>query len=377
MAKKIKEALSSGNDRDELSHSLMTAINKNSKEGQVGYFVGTEETPTDLKNPISTGSSLLDLAISNVAHGGIYCSKIYEIASLEGGGKSLLCAHIMANCQKQGGVAILIDTENAMPENYFRAIGLNLDNLGYYTLYTVEEIFEKIEFMITHIRQSNKDRPVVIVVDSLAGASTKAELEGGFSKEGYGTQKPILISMAMRKLTGLIGDQRIAVIFTNQLRHVMNPMIGQDKFTTSGGKSLGFHASCRLRLAIVKKLKNKNDDIIGITVKATVTKNRFCAPYRKCEFDIFFDRGIDDVSSWLRFLKEKTIIKGTGAAHTYVDTDGVEHKFKSSEWASMLAKDEHLKEDIYQKMCDAVITSYVTAGMSPDDIQSDVATEEE
>jgi recombination protein RecA len=359
------------NHEEELASAIVDAINKKFKDGQIAYLIGQEETPTDLTDFISTGSSLLDVAIANRAYGGIACGRITELTGLEGSGKSLIAAHLMASVQKEGGVVVLLDTENAVNPEFFEAIGLNFGRLVYAQPETVEDIFEAIETIITRVRETEKnDKKVIIVVDSVAGAPTKQEVEGDYDKDGYATGKAIILSKAMRKITQLIGHQKIALVFTNQLRQKMNAPAFSDPYTTSGGKAIGFHASVRLRLAQVAKIKNKLGEIVGVTVKASVIKNRLGPPYRTAEFNVYFDRGIDDVDSWLKFCKDRELV--TGAAQiSYIDLNGEEHNMKSSEWRGFLESNPAMKEEVYTRMTETMIMSYSTAGLAPTDVQLD------
>ena len=233
---------------DELAGVLADSLNKKFKDYKVAYFLdGVQETPTDIKEFISTGSTMLDLAISNRPNGGIAVGRITELNGLESSGKSLVGAHLLKETQKKGGVAVYIDTETAVSEDFLEVIGVDINNMLYLHLETVEDIFEAIEEIVTKVRESDKDRLVTILVDSLAAATTKVELEADFDKDGWATSKAIVISKAMRKITQMIGRQRIALVFTNQLRVKLGAMFG-DPYTTSGGKALPFHASTRIRL---------------------------------------------------------------------------------------------------------------------------------
>ena len=127
-------------DQDDLAVSIADTLNKTFKDGQVAYFIGQEDTPTDLTDFVSTGAALLDLAISNRLNGGIACGRITELTGLEGSGKSLIAAHMMASVQKEGGVVVLLDTENAVNPEFFNAIGLNFKNMVYLQLTQVEHI---------------------------------------------------------------------------------------------------------------------------------------------------------------------------------------------------------------------------------------------
>ncbi len=341
---------------EDLEHVIAESLNKG-KDGKLAYFIGEEETPTDLTDFVSMGSAIGDLAISNRPHGGLAVGRLTELTGLEHSGKSLIAAHVLANTQKAGGVAVLIDTENAVNEEFFRAVGLDMQKLVYLPLTTVEEIFAAIEKIIESVRKSTKDRLVTIVVDSVAGASTEAEMASDYGKDGYATGKAIIISKALRKITNMIGKQRVMLIFTNQLRQKLNAVAFGDQFTTSGGKSVAFHSSTRLRLSQVSKLKNTAGEIIGVTVKMQVVKNRLGPPYRVAEFNVYFDRGIDDIGSWMKVMKDKNIVSGTTSV-TYKAISGEEFKFVPKKFKSFLDEHPDLQEEIYLRICDAVIMSY-------------------
>jgi len=309
-------------DRDELASLIAESLNKMNKDSdQIAFFLdGRENTPTDFTDFISTGNTMLDIAISNRPHGGIAVGRITELTGLEGSGKSLIGAQLIANTQKRGGVGVLIDTETAVNPEFFKAVGIDTNKLVYVHLATVEEIFDAVTTIIEKVRTGkDKDKLVTIVVDSVAAASTKKEMEADFGKDGYATDKAIIISKAMRKITGLLGRERIALVFTNQLRQKMNAMAFSDPWTTSGGKAIAFHASTRLRLNLMGKISNSAGDVIGVKVKANVIKNRLGPPHRTAEFQIYFNRGIDDASSWLDVMKENKLVKQAGAWYTYVD----------------------------------------------------------
>jgi recombination protein RecA len=344
-------------DRDELAQVIADSLNKLYKDGQVAYFLdGQEETPTDLTDFISTGNTMLDIAISNRPHGGIAAGRITELTGLEASGKSLIGASLIATTQKRGGVAVLIDTENAVNDDFFSAVGVDMKKLVYVQHDTVEDVFDSIVNIIEKVRAaSKKDKLVTIVVDSVAAASTKTEMSANFDKAGYATAKSIIISAAMRKITNLLGREKIALVFTNQLRQKMNAPAFSDPYTTSGGKAIGFHASTRIRLSQVGKLKDTTGNVIGITTKAVITKNRLGPPYREAEFNIYFNRGIDDYSSWLDVLKENSIIKQSGAWYSYDD-----EKFQAKDFSNFLESNQERKTQLYDKICEAVIMKYKT-----------------
>ena len=342
--------------RDELAGVLADTLNKQFKDMKVAYFLdGSDTTPTDIKDFVSTGSTMLDLAISNKPNGGIAVGRITEINGLESSGKSLLGAHILAETQRKGGVAVYIDTETSVSTEFLGAIGVSVDSMLYLHLETVEDVFTAIEEIVAKVRESDRDRLVTILVDSLAGASTKVEMEADFEKDGWATSKAIIVSKAMRKITQMIGRERIALVFTNQLRQKLGVMFG-DPWTTSGGKALPFHASTRIRLKNLGQIKDKKNNNIGMKMRAQVIKNRLGPPMRHADFELYFETGIDDDGSWLHVMKDHNLVKQGGAWYT-LKYEGKEIKFQSKDWSKQL-KDEKFKEHCYNLICDKVILKY-------------------
>ena len=345
----------------DLAAELASELNKTNKDQKVAFFLNEDGAPTNVDGWISTGCAMLDVAISNRPYGGLPVGRIAEVTGLEQSGKSLVSAHLLAETQKQGGVAVLIDTETAVSREFLEAIGVDVAKLLYVSADSVEQIFEFTETIIEKVRTTQKDKLVTIVVDSVAAASTKKELAADYDKDGYATDKAIIISKAMRKITNLIGRQKITLVFTNQLRQKMNAMFG-DPWTTSGGKALAFHASVRLRLKNMGQIKQKvngTDKTIGMKVRCQVIKNRMGPPLRSADFEIFFDRGIDNFGSWLSVMKENKLLKQAGAWYTYIDTDtGEEIKFQSKDFIDMMETKDELKEQIYKKICEETILQY-------------------
>ena len=343
--------------RDELAGVLADTINKQFKDMKVAYFLdGTDTTPTDIKDFVSTGSTMLDLAISNKPDGGIAVGRITELNGLESSGKSLLGAHMLAETQKKGGVAVYIDTETAVSTEFLTAIGVDVDNMLYLHLETVEDIFHAIEEIVAKVRESDRDRLVTILVDSLAAASTNVEMEADFDKDGWATSKAIIISKAMRKITQMIGRQQIALVFTNQLRQKLGVMFG-DPWTTSGGKALPFHASTRIRLKNTGQIKDKKNNTIGRKTRAQVIKNRLGPPMRHADFELYFETGIDDDGSWLKVMKDHKLVKQGGSWYTMQDHKDKEVKFQSKDWSELL-QDSEFRSHCYNLICDKVILKY-------------------
>ena len=353
-------------NRDELSSILADNLNKKFKgQAKVAYFLdGSEQTPTDLTEWVSTGDDMLDLAISNRPNGGFPVGRIVEVTGLEASGKSLLSAHTLANTQKKGGLAVYIDTENAINQEFLEALGVDTQKLLYVPLEAVEDIFDAMDSIIESIRKSDNNKLVTIVVDSVAAATTKVEMAADYDQAGYATQKAIIISKAMRKITNLIGRERILVVFTNQLRVRMGVSFG-DPYTTSGGKALGFHASCRLRMKQMGKLNSKVGGVeqtVGIKTRVQVIKNRMGPPLRAVDFEIYFDRGIDRYGSWLNTMKTYKLIQISGAWYTWVDeSTGEEIKFQAKNFTKILEERPEVKEQMYKQICDAYILGYKEA----------------
>ncbi len=364
--------------KNDLADILVDSLNKKQKDQKIAFYLDddSEGAPTNVNGWISTGAAMLDVAISNRPYGGIPVGRITELTGLEQSGKSLLSAHLLAETQKQGGIAVLIDTETAVSREFFDAIGVDVSKLWYVSVVTVEDIFETIETIIEKVREKDAQKLVTIVVDSVAAASTKKEMEADYDKDGYATDKAIIISKAMRKITNTIGRQKIAVIFTNQLRQKLGVMFG-DPWTTSGGKALAFHASVRLRLKNVGQIKMKvggNDKVVGISVRAQVVKNRLGPPLRSEDFEIFFDRGIDNYGSWLTVMKESKLVKQGGAWYEYTDTDtGEVIKFQSKDFIKMMEDREELREQIYKKICETTILQYKKDTYDIDNMEVDTS----
>ena len=255
-----------------------------------------------------------------------------------------------------------------------RAIGVDTSKMLYVHLETIEEVFETIETIVTKIRESDKDKLVTILVDSLAAASTKVEMDADFDKDGWATAKAIIISKAMRKITQMIARQKVALVFTNQLRQKLGVMFG-DPWTTSGGKALPFHASTRIRFKNAGQIKDASKkNTIGIKIKGQVIKNRLGPPMRTAEFPLYFDTGIDDFGSWLNVMKDHKLIKQGGSWYTLDEVDSKtgevvkEHKFLSKDFEKLMLSNPTLKQYCYDRICEACIIKYDSKALGVDDV---------
>ena len=354
---------------DSLANTLADSINKQFK-GQslkTAFFLdGDDDSPSNVKEWISSGCSMLDLAISNRPNGGFPVGRITEITGLEASGKSLLAAHTLAETQKRGGLAVYIDTESATSSEFLEAIGVDLKTMLYVPLETIEEIFETIETIVEGVRKSNKDRLVTIIVDSIMGASTKIEMAAEYDKDGYATSKSIILSKAMRKVTNWIARENICLIFTNQLRTKLGVSFG-DQWTTAGGKAIPFHASVRLRLkntGMIKAKMNGVEQVVGSKTEVQVVKNRMGPPHRKVNYDIYYDSGIDNYGGWLEVMKKFDLVKQAGAHYTLDDIDHEtgevfgEIKFQSKNFVEKVINHPAIKDRLYKRICDSYIFKY-------------------
>ena len=283
-------------------------------------------------------------------------------------GKTLLASMILANTQKMGGLAVFIDTESALDRDFMEAIGVDISSLIYIPVTTIEESFEYTEKIIAKVRSSSKDTLVTIVVDSVAGASTKTEMADDYERIGYNSTKSIVMGQGMRKITNLIASQRIAMVYTNQLRKKMNAQAFGEQYDTPGGMALPFFASVRLRLSALGVIKSEEygEKIpVGAKTKVKVEKNRLGPPKRECEYNIYFNSGIDDEHGILEAMKRFKLVKQGGAWYTYVDrASGEEIKFNASEFKEKVLSDKRRYDMIYDDLSKFFIREYTKDGDS-------------
>lgn len=349
----------SNDSSDACEDFVQTLIKDLNKEHQsrIAWNLSTDLSPTHVKRWISTGSKLLDYAISNRRNGGLPEGRIVTIAGPPSIGKSHIATQVARSTQKMGGVVMYIDTENATNPENLKMLGVDVSKRFIYSDPTcTEDVFSVIESTIVKLKSiaAKKDIPITIIWDSLAAVPPKAELLADYDKDSIGLQARA-VSKGMRKITQVIANNNILLLILNQLRTKIGVMYG-DPDVEPGGSAVPFHASVRIKLTGGSKIGEKDEDMIGINVIARTIKNKVAAPFRKTEFQIHFGKGIvehEEIFDVIRSFCEShgslekdgklVKIEGTGAWKLFQVADAktgeilLEKKFVKSKFNELIA----------------------------------------
>ncbi|MFY9285311.1 MAG: recombinase RecA [Tissierellaceae bacterium] len=321
-------------DYEEKRKALNLTLNQIEKQfGKGSVMLLGDGAKLDL-DVISTGSLDLDIALGI---GGVPRGRIIEIFGPESSGKTTLALHIVAEAQKDGGIAAFIDAEHALDPSYAKNLGVDTENLIISQPDTGEQALEITEALV---RSGAVD---IVVVDSVAALVPKAEIEGEMGDSHMGLQAR-LMSQALRKLAGSINKSNTTVIFINQLREKIGVMFGNPE-TTTGGRALKFYASVRLDVRRVETIK-QGDEILGNRTRVKVVKNKVAPPFKQAEFDIMYGMGISKEGNIVDAGVSAEIIKKAGSWFSYG-----EHKFQGRENAKdFFAENPDLREEIEEKI---------------------------
>jgi recombination protein RecA len=291
--------------RKKALNTALTQIERSYGKGSI-MRMGADDRIGEIEC-ISTGAINLDAAIGI---GGVPKGRITEIYGPESSGKTTLCLHVIANCQRNGGIAAFVDAEHALDVAYSKKLGVDVDNLLVSQPDTGEQALEITEVLI---RSNAVD---VVVVDSVAALVPRAEIEGEMGDTHVGLQAR-LMSQALRKLTGAVARSQTCVIFTNQIREKIGVMFGSPE-TTSGGRALKFYASLRMDIRRIGAIKD-GTDLIGNRTRVKVVKNKCAPPFRQAEFDILYNQGISHESLLIDIGVEENIIEKSGSWYSFGD----------------------------------------------------------
>ncbi|HVF33311.1 MAG TPA: recombinase RecA [Acidimicrobiales bacterium] len=319
-------------ERDKALEMALGQIDKQYGKGSIMRMGDKEIVPMAC---VSTGALALDLALGI---GGLPRGRVVEIFGPESSGKSTLAMHVVAEAQRNGGICAYIDAEHAMDPQYAKNIGLDIDNLLISQPDTGEQALEIADMLI---RSGALD---VLVIDSVAALTPRAEIEGEMGDTHVGLQAR-LMSQALRKLTANLNKSQTICIFINQLREKIGVMFGSPE-TTPGGRALKFYSSVRLDIRRIESIKD-GVEVVGNRTRVKVVKNKVAPPFRQAEFDIMYGKGISREGSVLDVAVDIGIVKKSGAWYTY---DGEQLGQGREKVKEFLGESPELMIELYEKV---------------------------
>jgi recombination protein RecA len=348
-------------DRDKMLEVVLQQIEKQHGKGAVMKL--GEHPIAGGFGTIPTGSLALDIALGV---GGIPRGRVVEVFGPEGSGKTTVCLHIIAEAQRQGGIAAFIDAEHALDPTYARELGVNIDELLVSQPDSGEQALEIADMLV------RSGALHLVVIDSVAALVPRAEIEGEMGDTHVGLQAR-LMSQAMRKLSGSLSKFDTTAIFINQLREKIGVMFGSPE-TTPGGRALKFYSSVRLDVRKIENLKD-GTEVVGSRTRVKVVKNKVAPPFRQCEFDIMYGKGISKEGSLLDVGVDLEMVKKSGAWFTY---EGEQLGQGRENARAFLAEHTDLRDEIEQKVRDAVgLTGFTEVDDKPIQVVPDLALDEE
>lgn len=334
------------------------------KEFKNTLFTKEEDLP-EVTGFISTGSTILNIMMSNKREGGFPIGRFSEVVGTESTGKSLIAYHAIRDVQEKGGIALYIDTEGATDRHLLERLGINLkDGTFFYAeVRTTESVFKLMDSFVQKAREEKlHDVPILIIWDSIAQTSNEQEMQKEYGEATMAVNAR-LIAEGVRKLNSQIKGMNVCFVFTNQLKYKMQTFGYGDNMTSPGGMAMKYAASIRIKLTkdkkIKKKLPNGVEEIIAVGANAEIIKNKIAPPFRKCKFNIYFNYGIDDFTTLQPYLKTAGILKEKNKqVLSILMENGEWQEVKKSDWRRMVKNNPKTYSYLRDQAIEQIVLDY-------------------